>query len=165
MYNCRLKDKLHDKTSHRFYKHFIYNTEENMEGSIYIVAVSDIKEDLTSKTWHLMTYEDENDIVFSLCSTLSTRNMILKWRQTYVFCIYIFIYVHTHAHTHTHKKRSHLKDVWYLDLSKITIIMITKLTFGEQSNRIAEAYMQLRNFNATDGYSLFLLQLIIYQTN
>jgi hypothetical protein len=99
-----------------------------VEGPIYIAVVSDIKEDLTSKTWHLMTYEDENDIVFPLCSTLSTRNKILRWKQTYV---------------HIHKERSCLKDVWYLDLSKITIIMIMKLTFSEDSDRIAETYMQL----------------------
>jgi hypothetical protein len=79
VYNCQLKDKLHDKTSYRFYKHFIHNIEEKVEGHIYIeVVVFDIKEDLTSKTWHLMTNEDENYIVFSLCSTLSTRNMVLR---------------------------------------------------------------------------------------
>jgi hypothetical protein len=32
-----------------------------VEGYIYIEAVFDIKEDLTSKTWHLMTNDDEND--------------------------------------------------------------------------------------------------------
>jgi hypothetical protein len=66
------------KTSHRFYKHFIHNIEEKVEGHIYIViVVFDIKEDLTSKTWHLMINEDENDAVFSLRSTLSTRNTVL----------------------------------------------------------------------------------------
>lgn len=42
-----------------------------------------------------------------------------------------FIYTHAHAH----KERSHLKDVWHLDLSKIAIITITKLTFSEESDR------------------------------
>lgn len=62
---CQLKDKCHFKTSHRFYKHFTHCTEEKMERYIYIEVTFAIKEDLTSKTWYLMTNEDENDSIFS----------------------------------------------------------------------------------------------------
>lgn len=48
--------------------------KERKERHIYIELVSTIKEDMTSKTWYLMMYQDENYIVFSLSCKLSTAS-------------------------------------------------------------------------------------------
>ena len=97
MYNCHLKHKLQDKTSHRFYKHLTQTKEQQMEGyTIYTEVIFAIKEDLTSKTRYLKTNEHQNDSVLSLNSKLSTRSTDQDRNELTLT---------------THKERSYWKDV------------------------------------------------------
>jgi hypothetical protein len=120
------------------------------------IVVFDIKEDLTSKTWQLMTNGDKNGIVFSLCSMLLIRNMVLRQKQTYI---------HTRT-DHTERTpgisiQAKLLSSWFENSLLVKRLNHRAETDVQHQKLIQENHSHCL-ISVTDGYSLFLLQSVIF---